>query len=109
MPKKTKIPGEVLRSFIDEYQINPFFLSKEIQLNYQTIMNILKGKAKINVPTAIRLGKYFGNSPKYWLDVQLSYEFNKLSANKKFLSAVKKIPKAKIPKANAKAKSTAKK
>jgi len=105
MPKKItiKTPGTVLQSFIDEYQINPFFLSKAIKVNYQTIINIIKGKAKISVQTAICLGAYFGNSPKYWIDIQASSEIDALSANKKFLSIVKSIPKAVKPKGKAKA------
>lgn len=102
MPKTAKTPGDELQSFIDEYQINPFFLSKEINLSYQTIINILKGNAKITVPTALRLGKYFNNSPRYWLDIQLTSEINDLSADKKFLSIIKSIPKAKKPTGNAK-------
>ena len=96
MPKTAnpQTPGTVLQSFIDEYQINAFFLSKEIRVNYQTITNILKGKARITVKTALRLAAYFGNSPKYWIDVQVSSEIEELSADKKFLSIVKSIPKA---------------
>ncbi|MCL2765146.1 MAG: HigA family addiction module antitoxin [Treponema sp.] len=103
MPNSTKTPGSVLQSFIDDYQINPFYLSKEIKLSYQTILNIIKGKAKISVPTALRLGKYFNNSPMYWLNIQLSSEIDELSANKKFLSLVKSIQKAEKPKGTAKA------
>ncbi|MDR0501821.1 MAG: HigA family addiction module antidote protein [Treponema sp.] len=103
MPKtaKSKTPGAILQSFIDEYQINPFFLSKEILVNYQTVTNILKEKARITVPMAIRLAQYFSNSPKYWLDIQASSEIDELSADKKFLASIKKIPKAK--KGNSKA------
>jgi addiction module HigA family antidote len=97
MTKKNQLPGEVLQSFIDKYQINPFALSKDVKLSYQTVLNILKGKGKISVPTALRLGKYFGNSPGYWLDVQSSSEIDKLSANKKFLSIMKGIQKVKAP------------
>jgi addiction module HigA family antidote len=107
MTKKTKTPGDVLQSFIDKYQTNPFALSKDVKLSYQTVLNIIKGKGKITVPTALRLGKYFGNSPSYWLDVQLSYEIDKLSANKKFVAMIKNIQKVKEPgkvKATAKAK-----
>jgi len=96
MPKKTKsqIPGAVLQSFIDEYQINAFSLSKSLNVTYQTITNILKEKGRITVPIALRLGKFFGNSPKYWLDIQSSAEIEKLTSNKKFISAVNSIPKA---------------
>jgi addiction module HigA family antidote len=95
MSKAAQTPGSVLHSFIDEYQINPFSLSKEINLSYQTVLNILKGAGKITVPTALRLAKYFDNSPSFWLDIQNAYEINKLSDNRKFISMIQKIPKAK--------------
>jgi len=96
MPKtaKPQTPGAILQSFIDEYQINAFLLSKEINVNYQTVTNILKGKARITVKTALRLAAYFGNSPKYWIDVQVSAEIDELAADKKFLSIIKSITKA---------------
>jgi addiction module HigA family antidote len=108
MSKTEKTPGSVLQLFLDEYQINPFLLSKEIQLSYQTVLNILKGKGKITVPTALRLGKYFDNSPLFWLDIQLSSEVSELSTDKKFLSVMKNIPKAKKPAGKASAGTKAK-
>jgi len=109
MAKTDKTPGAVLQSFIDKYQINPFSLSKSISLNYKTVLDILKGKAKITVPTALRLGKYFGNTSHFWLDKQLTSEFNKLSADKKFQSILNNIPKAQILKSTAKDKSAKRK
>jgi len=94
---KTKKPGEVLQSFIDEYQINAFALSKSIKVAYQSVTNILNDKGRISVHIALRLGQYFGNSPKYWLDVQSSYEIDELSADKKFINTIKSIPKVKKP------------
>jgi len=106
MPKaaKSQNPGEVLRSFIDDYQINPFSLSKSLKVNYQTVTHIISGKSRITVQMALRLAQYFGNSPKYWLDVQASSEIDELSADKKFISSVKSIPKAKKPTGKAKVK-----
>jgi addiction module HigA family antidote len=106
MPRTEKNPASVLRSLIDEYQINPFSLSKSINLNYQTVQRILKGKGKITVPTALRLGKYFGQSPAYWIDIQYSSEINKLAKNKKFISMIKSIQKAQKPAAKAETKSS---
>jgi addiction module HigA family antidote len=108
MTKTAQTPGSVLQSFIDEYHINPFFLSKEIKLSYHTVLNILKGKGKITVPTAIRLGTYFDNTPAFWLDVQSSSEINELTSNKKFVSIIKSIPKAKKPTVKASAGTKAK-
>jgi addiction module HigA family antidote len=105
MAKTQNTPGAALQSFIEKYRINPFLLSKEIKLNYKTVLDIIKGKAKITVPTALKLGKYFNNSPEYWLDLQLSSEINKLSADKKFLSIIKNIQKVEMPKTTLREKS----
>jgi antitoxin HigA-1 len=104
MAKSEKTPGAVLQTFIDKYQINPFSLSKSISMNYKAVCDILKGKARITVPTALRLGKYFGNSHNYWLDLQITSEINKLSADKKFQTILKNIPKAEIKKSSTKEK-----
>jgi len=110
MPKtaKPQTPGAVLQSFIDDYQINPFSLSKSIKVAYQTVTNIIKGKARITVPMALRLGQFFGNSPKYWLDIQASAEIDELSDNKKFVAIIKSIPKAAKPTGKAKKEKTTK-
>jgi antitoxin HigA-1 len=109
MAKTEKTPGAVLQTFIDKYQINPFFLSKSISMNYKVICDILKGKAKITVPTALRLGKYFGNSHNFWLDMQISSEISKLSADKKFQTVLKNIPKAEKQNSSVKDKSSKRK
>ena len=97
MPKKAKsqTPSAVLQKYIDDYQTNPFALSKSLNVAYQSITHILKGESRITVPMALRLAQHFGNTPKYWLDIQTSSEIDELSANKKFITGIKKIPKAK--------------
>ena len=97
-----KTPGEVLQSYIDDYQINAFSLSKSIKTAYQSVTNILKGKGRISTNIALRLGKYFGNAPQYWLDVQSSSEIAELSADKKFVKILKGISRANKPKGRVK-------
>jgi len=72
-------------------------LSKSINVAYQSVTNILKGKGRITVSMALRLGQFFSNSPKYWLDVQSSSEIDELSEDKAFIKIVKSIPKAQKP------------
>jgi len=96
MPKssKSQTPSTVLQKYIDDYQTNPFALSKALNVAYQTVTHIIQGKARISVQMALRLAKHFGNSPKYWLDIQSASEIDELSANKKFVAEIKKISKA---------------
>jgi len=94
---KPQTPGAVLQSFIDKYQINPFILSKSINVAYQSVGNIINGKTRITAPMAIRLAAYFSNTPEFWLDIQTSSEIAVLTADKKFISVIKSIPKAQKP------------
>ena len=104
MPKtaNSKNPGTVLQSFMDKYEINPFIVSKALDVAYQSVTNILKGKARITVSMALRLAAYFGNTPQFWLDIQNSSEIEGYTSDSKFMSSIKKIPKAAKPAAKEK-------
>jgi len=96
MSKKDQTPATVLQSLIDEYQINPFLLSKDTHIDYQTIRKILSGKSKFRVPIALKLGKYFGYSPDYFVNLTYKSIVNELAKNKTYtkqLNSIKKIQK----------------
>ena len=38
------------------------------------ITDILNGRRSISADTAVRLGRYFGNNPQFWLDLQSQYD-----------------------------------
>ena len=102
MPKSTQTPASVLMALMDEYQLNPFSLSKEINLSYASVRQIVIGKSKVTVPTALRLAKYFGQTPDYWLDLQRDVEIKEAENDKKLMAIVKGIAKAKKSAAKAK-------
>ena len=97
MPKSTQTPASVLQSLMDEYQLNPFSLSKAINLSNSAVRLLVIGKAKVTVPTALRLAKLFGQTPNYWLDLQREADLNEASKDKKFQDILKGITKAKKP------------
>ena len=108
MPKTTQSPGSALRALLDEYQIAPFALSKAISLSNSAVLQILKGKSKITVPTALRLAKFFGQSPSFWLDLQLESDLEEAAKDKDLDAVLKGINKAKKPDAKPKAEPKAK-
>ena len=68
-------PGEVLEEeFLKPLEISQYRLAKEIHVSARRINEIVKGKRAITADTALRLGKYFGNSAQFWLNLQTSYE-----------------------------------
>jgi len=97
MPKTQQTPAAILTSLMEEYQENPFSLSKKIGLSVSSVRNIVIGKSAVSVPTALRLSKFFGQCPSFWLDLQLQADMQKASSDKELQAALKSIPKAKKP------------
>jgi addiction module HigA family antidote len=89
---------------MDEYQTNPNRLSKEIGLTQTAVRLITIDKAKISVPVALRLAKYFGTTPEYWISLQNKYDLLEASKDKALDKIVKGIKKAEVVKKAAPAK-----
>ena len=104
MPKTQQTPASVLESLMKEYQLNPFSLSKQIGLSNSSIRQILIGKTGISISTALRLSRFFGQCPSYWLDLQLQSDMQAAANDKELQTALKNIKKAAKPKPPAKAK-----
>lgn len=63
--------GDILREeFLDPLGITPYRLSKEINVSTSTILDLVHNKRRISVDMALRLSKFFGNSYKFWLNLQ---------------------------------------
>ena len=71
-------PGEILEEeFLKPLGISAYKLAKETKIPATRISQILKGKRRITVDTALRFGKFFGNSPDFWLGIQMEYDLRK--------------------------------
>ena len=68
-------PGEILlEEFLKPMGITAYRLSKSIGIPQTRTSQIIKGKRGITANTALRLSKYFGTSPKFWLGLQDDYD-----------------------------------
>ncbi|RLA43753.1 MAG: addiction module antidote protein, HigA family [Gammaproteobacteria bacterium] len=68
-------PGEILlEEFLLEYDISQNRLGREIGMSPRAINEIVHGKRSITANSALRLARYFGNSPQFWLNLQTSYD-----------------------------------
>ena len=67
-------PGEVLfEEFLRPMNINQNQLAKDINVPANRISQIIHGKREITADTALRLGRYFGIEPEFWLNLQVRY------------------------------------
>lgn len=68
-------PGEVLKEeFLAELNISAYRLAKDTGIPQTRISEILKGNRRVTADTALRLSKYFGNTPKFWLGLQDDFD-----------------------------------
>lgn len=68
-------PGEVLvEEFLKPLEISAYRLSKDINIPQTRISEIVKGRRRITADTALRLSKYFGTTPKFWLGLQDDFD-----------------------------------
>jgi addiction module HigA family antidote len=67
--------GEIIREeFLEPLDITPYRLSKELKVSTSTVLDLLHNKRKVTVEMALRLSKFFGNSYKFWLNLQNELE-----------------------------------
>lgn len=68
-------PGEVLiEDFLKPMSISQYRLAKDIHVPARRINEIVKGLRAITADTALRLGRFFGVSAQYWLNLQAHYD-----------------------------------
>src|SRR5512139_216585 len=67
-------PGELLRDELQEIGVSLNELARALRVPMNRISAIVNGKRAISVDTAMRLARYFGTSPQYWLNLQMAYE-----------------------------------
>ncbi len=68
-------PGEILeQEFLKAMKITQYRLAKDIGVPPRRINEIIHGERAITADTALRLGRYFGMSPQFWLNLQSHYD-----------------------------------
>jgi addiction module HigA family antidote len=68
-------PGEVLlEEFLKPMGISAYRLAKETKLPQTRISEIVKGKRRITADTALRVAKFLGTTPQFWLGLQDDYD-----------------------------------
>ena len=67
-------PGEILRDELNELGLSANALAKALGVPANRITAILNEQRSITGDTALRLAKYFGTTPEFWMNLQAAYE-----------------------------------
>lgn len=70
-------PGEILlEEFMKPMGISQNKLAREIDVPPNRIHEIVNGKRSITADTALRLHRYFGTTPEFWINLQSHYDLS---------------------------------
>ena len=67
-------PGEVLREELEELGISAKALARALDVPGNRITAILNGQRGVTADSALRLSRYLGTTPEFWLNLQKSFE-----------------------------------
>jgi addiction module HigA family antidote len=91
-------PGEILmEEFLRPLGVSAYKLAKDIEIPQTRISEIVKGNRRVTADTALRFGKYFGNSAKFWLGLQDDFDIEEAQHSKAAqLSSIKALNSAAV-------------
>jgi antitoxin HigA-1 len=70
-------PGEVLlEEFLKPMELSQNRLAIEIGVHARRINEIVLGKRRVTADTALRLARFFGTSPQFWMGLQSDYDLD---------------------------------
>jgi addiction module HigA family antidote len=73
-------PGEILREELDELGLSANAFAVKIRVPTNRITEILAGRRGITAETALRLGRFFGTSAQFWMNLQTNYDLKRAAA-----------------------------
>jgi addiction module HigA family antidote len=75
-------PGRLLKRELAARKLSANRLSLDIGVPSGRITDILNGRRSITADTAVRFGRYFGNSAQFWLDLQSQHDISVVEREK---------------------------
>ncbi len=70
-------PGEILRAdFLGPMGISVYVLAKAVTVPRSRVNDIVLGRRAITTDTALRLARYFGTTPEFWINLQARHDLD---------------------------------
>ena len=70
-------PGEILlEDFLKPLELSQYRVAKGLGVPPRRINEIILGKRAVSADTALRLARFFGTSPRFWLNLQIAYDLD---------------------------------
>ncbi len=69
-------PGVYLKELLEELELSQYRLAKDLSIPAMRINYVVNGKRPVNAELALRLGRFFGQEPRYWINLQSRYDMD---------------------------------
>lgn len=73
-------PGEILREELAELGLSANAFAAKLKVPTNRVTEILAGRRSISAETALRLGRFFGTSAQFWMNLQTNYDLKQAVA-----------------------------
>ena len=70
-------PGEILRDeFLTPMELSVYRLARVLKIPRPRLNDLVLGRRAVTIDTALRLGRYFGTTPEFWINLQTRYDLD---------------------------------
>jgi addiction module HigA family antidote len=69
-------PGVYLKELLDELKLSQYRIAQDLGIPAMRINHVVNGRRPVTAELALRLGRYFGQSPRYWINLQSRYDMD---------------------------------
>ena len=69
-------PGVYLKELMVELSLSQYRLARELGVPAMRINHVVNGRRPVTAELALRLGRYFGQNPRYWISLQCRYDMD---------------------------------
>ena len=68
-------PGRFLRDeFLEPLGLSVYALARALNVPRPRLNDVVRGRRSVSTDTALRLARYFGTSPEFWVNLQVRYD-----------------------------------
>jgi addiction module HigA family antidote len=76
-------PGEIIKEdWLADYNLTQYALAVALRIPHSRLTEIIKGRRGITADTALRLARFFGNTPEFWIGLQADYDLRMADAER---------------------------
>ena len=87
MPRILTHPGEILgEEYLSPLGLSARALGQAIGVPGNRLSEIIRARRDVSADTAIRLARYFGTDPRFWLNLQAAHDLSKAQAQHDYSS-----------------------